>query len=60
MIKKALTYVPQADTDSEKPPRVYFNDFNDWLLNIYNELLAHASWTSGSSRKLTSESIWRL
>ncbi len=43
MIKKALTYVPQADTGSEKPPRVYFNDFNDWLLNIYNELLAHAS-----------------
>ena len=43
MIKKALTYVPQANTDPEKPPRVYFNDFNDWSLNIYNELLGQAS-----------------
>ena len=35
IIKKVLADVPQLNTDPERPPRVYFSDFNDWSLNIY-------------------------
>ncbi len=35
IIKEVLADVPEINTDSEKPPRVYFSDFNDWSLNIY-------------------------
>jgi MscS family membrane protein len=35
IIKEVLADVPQLNTDPEKPPRVYFSDFNDWSLNIY-------------------------
>ena len=35
IIKEVLANVPQINTDPEKPPRVYFSDFNDWSLNIY-------------------------
>jgi MscS family membrane protein len=35
IIKEVLADVPEIKTDSEKPPRVYFSDFNDWSLNIY-------------------------
>jgi MscS family membrane protein len=35
IIKEVLAGVPQVNTDPEKPPRVYFSDFNDWSLNIY-------------------------
>jgi len=35
IIKEVLAGVPQLNTDPEKPPRVYFSDFNDWSLNIY-------------------------
>ncbi len=35
IIKEVLSSVPQINTDPEKPPRVYFSDFNDWSLNIY-------------------------
>jgi len=35
LIKEVLAGVPEVNTDSEKPPRVYFSDFNDWSLNIY-------------------------
>jgi len=35
IIKEILADVPEVNTDSEKPPRVYFSDFNDWSLNIY-------------------------
>ena len=35
IIKEILAEVPQVNTDPEKPPRVYFSDFNDWSLNIY-------------------------
>ncbi|MFB0525231.1 MAG: mechanosensitive ion channel family protein [Phycisphaerae bacterium] len=35
IIKEILANVPEVNTDPEKPPRVYFNDFNDWSLNIY-------------------------
>ena len=35
IIKDVLAGVPQLNTDPEKPPRVYFSDFNDWSLNIY-------------------------
>jgi len=35
IIKEILTNVPEVNTDSQKPPRVYFSDFNDWSLNIY-------------------------
>ena len=43
MIKKKLADVPQANTDPDKPPSVYFSDFNDRSLNIDNELLGQAS-----------------
>jgi MscS family membrane protein len=35
IIKEVLSYMPEINTDPEKPPRVYFSDFNDWSLNIY-------------------------
>ena len=35
IIKEVLANVPQLNTDPERPPRVYFSDFNDWSLNIY-------------------------
>jgi MscS family membrane protein len=35
IIKDVLARVPEVNTDPEKPPRVYFSDFNDWSLNIY-------------------------
>ena len=35
IIKEVLADVPELNTDAEKPPRVYFSDFNDWSLNIY-------------------------
>ena len=35
VIKEVLATVPEVNTDPEKPPRVYFSDFNDWSLNIY-------------------------
>ena len=35
VIKEALADVPELNTDSKRPPRVYFNEFNDWSLNIY-------------------------
>lgn len=35
IIKEVLANVPQVNADPEKPPRVYFNKFNDWSLNIY-------------------------
>ena len=35
IIKEVLADVPEVNTDPEKPPRVYFSDFNDWSLNIY-------------------------
>ena len=35
IIKEVLADVPELNTDPEKPPRVYFSDFNDWSLNIY-------------------------
>jgi MscS family membrane protein len=35
IIKEVLAGVQEVNTDSEKPPRVYFSDFNEWSLNIY-------------------------
>jgi MscS family membrane protein len=35
IIKEVLANVPEVNTDPERPPRVYFSDFNDWSLNIY-------------------------
>ncbi len=35
IIKKILADVPEVNTDPDRPPRVYFSDFNDWSLNIY-------------------------
>lgn len=35
IIKQILEQIPEVNTDSEKPPRVYFNEFNDCSLNIY-------------------------
>jgi MscS family membrane protein len=35
IIKQVLADVPEINTDSERGPRVYFSDFNDWSLNIY-------------------------
>ena len=34
IIKEVLAGVQEVNTDAEKPPRVYFSDFNDWSLNI--------------------------
>lgn len=35
IIKEVLANAPEVNTDPERPPRVYFSDFNDWSLNIY-------------------------
>ena len=35
IIKEILADVPEVNTDPDTPPRVYFNEFNDWSLNIY-------------------------
>ena len=35
IIKEILTAIPEVNSDPAKPPRVYFNEFNDWSLNIY-------------------------
>ena len=35
IIKEILADVPEVNTDPGHPPRVYFNEFNDWSLNIY-------------------------
>ncbi len=35
IIKEILAGVPEANVDSSKPPRVYFNEFNDCSLNVY-------------------------
>ncbi len=35
IIKEVLANAPEVNTNPEKPPRVYFSDFNDWSLNIY-------------------------
>ena len=35
IIKEILADVPEVNTDPERLPRVYFNEFNDWSLNIY-------------------------
>jgi MscS family membrane protein len=35
IIKDVLAEVPEVNTDPEKPPRVFFSDFNDCSLNIY-------------------------
>jgi MscS family membrane protein len=35
IVKDVLAGVPEVNVDSERPPRVYFSDFNDWALNIY-------------------------
>ena len=35
IIKEVLAGVPEVNSTPEKPPRVYFSDFNDWSLNIY-------------------------
>jgi MscS family membrane protein len=32
--KEVLAAVPQVNTDPKTPPRVYFNQFTDWALNI--------------------------
>jgi len=35
IIKEILADVPEVNIDPDTPPRVYFNNFNDWSLNIY-------------------------
>ncbi|MGD8501227.1 MAG: mechanosensitive ion channel family protein [Phycisphaerales bacterium] len=35
IVKEVLADVPEVNTDPDRPPRVYFSDFNDWSLNIY-------------------------
>jgi MscS family membrane protein len=35
IIKEVVAGVPELNTDPDRPPRVYFSDFNDWSLNIY-------------------------
>jgi len=35
IIREVLAGVPEINTDTERLPRVYFSDFNDWSLNIY-------------------------
>jgi MscS family membrane protein len=35
IIKEVLADVPEANKIADRPPRVYFSDFNDWSLNIY-------------------------
>jgi len=35
IIKEVLSKVSEVNSDSDRRPRVYFSDFNDWALNIY-------------------------
>lgn len=35
IIKDILADVPEVNAEPQKPPRVFFSDFNDWSLNIY-------------------------
>ena len=35
IIKEVLADVPEVNSDADRPPRVYFSDFNDWSLNVY-------------------------
>jgi MscS family membrane protein len=35
IIKDVLSGVEEVNGNPEKPPRVYFTEFNDWSLNIY-------------------------
>jgi len=35
IIKQVLAEVPEVNAEPNKPPRVYFSDFNDCSLNIY-------------------------
>jgi len=35
IIKEILANVPEVNADPDRPPRVYFTEFNDWALNIY-------------------------
>lgn len=35
IIKDVLADVPEVNVDADRPPRVFFSDFNDWSLNIY-------------------------
>ena len=35
IIKDVLADVPEINTEPDRLPRVYFNEFNDWSLNIY-------------------------
>jgi len=35
IIHDILKGIPQVNADPANPPRVYFNEFNDWSLNIY-------------------------
>lgn len=35
IVKEVLSKAPEINTDPDRPPRVYFSDFNDWSLNIY-------------------------
>lgn len=35
IIKEVLAGVPEINSDPDRPPRIYFSDFNDWSLNIY-------------------------
>ena len=35
IIKDILANVSEVNAVADKPPRVYFSDFNDWSLNIY-------------------------
>lgn len=35
IIKDILAQTPEVNSDPDHTPRVYFNDFNDWSLNIY-------------------------
>jgi len=34
IIKEVLSATPEINTDPELKPRVYFNEFNDWSLNL--------------------------
>ena len=35
IVKEVLASIPEINSDADRPPRVYFSDFNDWSLNIY-------------------------
>jgi len=35
IIKDVLAHTPEVTTDPDRPPRVYFSDYNDCSLNIY-------------------------